>query len=239
MKHALDGAVRVRAIVPSDADNYRSILQRTSAEDRYCRFFHVVDHFDDNAVDHYVEARADTIGLIAEKHGRPLGVAHAFFIDEERAEMALVVASEARHLGVGRLLFERLIAALQRSGCMSVIAHALTQNGAFASLARAAGMRPGPSDGGIVTWTLSPAGAPPAEAPRELQAADVETGRASLRPDSGQPQLRCPVRVVASSQREQWLGDARRCLAPRLPRRLKRPSLTVVDRARVRTRGWC
>src|ERR1035441_9538425 len=74
---AIDATVRIRAIVPSDADNYRSILQRTSAEDRYCRFFHVVDHFDDAAVDSYVKASPDTIGLIAEKHGQPLGVAHA------------------------------------------------------------------------------------------------------------------------------------------------------------------
>ena len=178
MAHEIDAAVHVRAIVPSDADNYRDILQRTSAEDRYCRFFHTVDHFG-GAVERYVEARTDTIGLIAEKHGRPLGVAHAFFINEECAEIAIVVARDARYLGVGRRLFDRLIAALQQRECTSIIAYALTQNGAVSSLARSVGMRPGSSDGGIVTWTLSPAAIPPADSARKAQA-DVETGRALL-----------------------------------------------------------
>jgi len=179
MTHSIGAAVSVRAIVPGDAGHYRDILQRTSAEDRCCRFFHVVDHFDDDAIDRYVKARPDVIGLIAEQHGRPLGVAHAFFIDEGRAEIAMVVANDARHLGVGRLLFDRLIAALQHRRCTSVIAYALAQNGAFSNLARSVGMQPGSSDGGIVTWTLSPAGIPPAESAREVHG-DVETGRALL-----------------------------------------------------------
>src|SRR5450755_4161858 len=177
MAHAIDAAVTVRAIVPSDADNYRGILQRTSAEDRCCRFFHAVDHFDDDAIDRYVKASDDAIGLIAERHGRPLGVAHAFFIDEGRAEIAMIVADDARRLGVGRLLFDRIMAALQQRRCTSVIAYALAENGAFSNLARSVGMQPGSSDGGIVAWTLSPAGIPPAESAREVQA-DVELGRA-------------------------------------------------------------
>jgi GNAT superfamily N-acetyltransferase len=179
MTHAIDAAVNVRAIVPSDADNYRGILQRTSAEDRCCRFFHAVDHFDDDAIDRYVKASPDAIGLIAEQHGRTIGVAHAFFIDEGRAEIAMIVANDARRLGVGRLLFDRLIAALQQRRCTSVIAYALAENGAFSNLARSVGMQPGSSDGGIVTWTLSRAGIPPAESAREVQA-DAETGRALL-----------------------------------------------------------
>jgi GNAT superfamily N-acetyltransferase len=179
MAREINAAVCVRAIVPSDAESYRNILQRTSAEDRYCRFFHMVDHFDDVAVERYVETRADTIGLIAEKHGRPLGVAHAFFIAEGCAEIAIVVASDARHLGVGRLLFDRLIAALQQRRCMYVIGYALAQNGALSNLARSVGMLPVSSENGIVTWTLSPAGIPPAERARETQP-DVQTGPALL-----------------------------------------------------------
>jgi hypothetical protein len=38
------------------------------------------------------------IGLLAETQGRPLGVAHAFFIDEGCAEVALVVTNDGRHL---------------------------------------------------------------------------------------------------------------------------------------------
>jgi ribosomal protein S18 acetylase RimI-like enzyme len=177
--HAIDAAVKVRAIVPSDADNYRGILQRTSAEDRCCRFFHAVDHFDDDEIDRYVKASPDVIGLIAEQHGRPLCVAHAFFTDEGRAEIAIIVANDARRLSVGRLLFDRLIAALQQRRCTSVIAYALAENATLSNLARSVGMQPGSSDGGIVSWALSPAGIPPVESAREVQA-DVETCRALL-----------------------------------------------------------
>jgi GNAT superfamily N-acetyltransferase len=179
MAPATDTALNVRAIVPSDGDSYRGILQRTSAEDRCCRFFHAVDHFDDAAIDRYVKASPDAIGLIAEQHGRSLGVAHAFFIDEGHAEIAMIVANDARRVGVGRLLFERLMAALQQRRCTTVIAYALAENGAFRNLARSHGMQPGPSDAGIVAWTLSLPGIPPAERAREVQA-DVETGRALL-----------------------------------------------------------
>jgi GNAT superfamily N-acetyltransferase len=179
MAREIDGAFNVRAIVPSDAESYRDVLQRMSAEDRYCRFFHTVDHFDDEVVERYVEARTDTIGLIAEKRGRPLGAAHAFFIDEGLAEIAIVVASDARHLGVGRQLFDRLIAALQQRRCMYIIGYALAQNGALSNLARSVGMRPVSSANGIVTWTLSPAGIPPAERARETRP-EAQTGAALL-----------------------------------------------------------
>src|SRR5450631_2632786 len=174
-----DGAVNVRAIVPSDAESYRDVLRRMSVEDRYCRFFHTVDHFDDEAIERYVEARPDTIGLIAEKHGRPFGAAHAFFIDEGLAEIAIVVASDARHRGVGRRLFDRLIAALQQRRCMYIIGYALAQNGALSNLARSVGMRPVSSANGIVTWTLSPAGIPPGDRTRAKQP-EVQTGAALL-----------------------------------------------------------
>jgi GNAT superfamily N-acetyltransferase len=155
MAQAIDTGVSVRAIVPSDADNYRSILLRTSPQDRFCRFFHAVGHFDDEAVARYVESNTEAIGLIAEQRGRPLGVAHAFFIDKESAEIAMLVANDAQHGGVGRLLFDRLMAALQQRRCVTVIAYALLQNNAFIHLARSVGMRPRSCDGGVVTWTLS------------------------------------------------------------------------------------
>ena len=55
----------VRSIEPSDEEAYRAILESTSAEDRYCRFFHLVDHFDPDEVHRFVETRPDMIGMIA------------------------------------------------------------------------------------------------------------------------------------------------------------------------------
>ena len=37
--------MNIRAIELTDDNAYLSILERTSEEDRYCRFFHVINHF--------------------------------------------------------------------------------------------------------------------------------------------------------------------------------------------------
>jgi GNAT superfamily N-acetyltransferase len=148
-------ALKIRPIAFGDADSYRSILERTSEEDRYCRFFHVVNHFDLSDIRRFVEPRLDTIGLIAEEDGVPYGVAHAFFLSDHSAEIAIVVAGDVRRHGVGHALLERLLGELRSRQFTEVIAMALSVNSSFAHLAASVGMTPsGPLDG-MTTWTLS------------------------------------------------------------------------------------
>lgn len=147
--------MQVRAIAATDGDRYRSILERTSEEDRYCRFFHVVDHFTPEFVERYVSERAEMIGFIAEDDSGPLGTAHAVSLDDRTAELAIIVARDARHKGIGRALLARVIDASRAGGCERLIAYALSENAAFARLARSLGMVPDPTtDGSVVTWTL-------------------------------------------------------------------------------------
>lgn len=150
----------VRPIEPGDGDAYRSILERTSEEDRYCRFFHVVNHFDLREIRRFVEPQPDTIGLIAEDGRAAYGAAHAFFLSDRSAEIAIVVAGDVRRHGVGHALLERLIAELTARGCTEVIAFALSMNSGFAHLAASVGMLPSGPAGDLTTWTLSvPVGA--------------------------------------------------------------------------------
>jgi GNAT superfamily N-acetyltransferase len=147
---------RIRPIAPSDSASYRSILARTTAEDLYCRFFHVVDQDELNDVQPFVEPRPDTIGFIAEDGAKALGVAHAFFSPNyAEAEIAIVVARDARRCDVGHALLERLIDELRARNCSVVSAYSLSGNSAFSHLARSVGMRPigPPSD--VMTWTLA------------------------------------------------------------------------------------
>jgi GNAT superfamily N-acetyltransferase len=147
--------MHVRAMAPTDGENYRSILERTSDEDRYCRFFHVVDHFDPEFVEQYVVARPDILGFIAEEDGKPLGAAHAVGIDERSAELAIIVAQDARRRGVARALLTRLIAELPAHGYKELIAYALRENRAFSGLAKTVGMNPDPiDDARVTTWRL-------------------------------------------------------------------------------------
>jgi GNAT superfamily N-acetyltransferase len=144
----------VRPIGPSDEAAYLAILETTSAEDRYCRFFHAVDHFDPNEVRHFVEARSDMIGVIAFEGTQPLGAAHAALLDERTAELAIVVARGQRGHGVGAALLDELIAELKRRRYERVIACALRENSPFGALAKHAGFAIDESDGGTVRWVL-------------------------------------------------------------------------------------
>ena len=154
----------VRPIEPTDEDAYRAILEATSAEDRYCRFFHRVDHFDPEEVHRFVETRDDMLGVIALDGKVPLGAAHAALLDADTAELAIVVASEARHLGVGTACLDALIARLKARGFRRLIACALRENHPFEHLAKHAGFHVEEAEGAALRWVLALTG-DPAQAP--------------------------------------------------------------------------
>jgi RimJ/RimL family protein N-acetyltransferase len=145
----------VRPIAPADEAAYLAILETTSAEDRYCRFFHAVDHFDPNEVRHFVEERSDMIGMIAFEQATPLGAAHAALLDERTAELAIVVARGERQHGVGAALLDALVAELKRRRYQRLIACALRENTPFGTLAKRAGFTVEEAEGATLRWVLS------------------------------------------------------------------------------------
>ena len=144
----------VRPIAPSDEEAYRAILETTTAEDRYCRFFHLVDHFDAEEVHRFVEDRDDTIGVIAFDENTPLGAAHAVVLDEESAELAIVVARGTRQVGVGTALLDALIERVKARGLKRLVACALRENTPFVHLARNAGFHVDEAEGATQHWLL-------------------------------------------------------------------------------------
>lgn len=147
-------SVRIRPVAANDAAAYASILDRTTPEDRYCRFFHVVNTFSRTEISRFVEPQTDTIAFIAEEGSKPLGVAHLFFLSPGSAELAIVVASDCRRRGIGRALVRRLLAAVRRRSCCKVTAYAFLLNRAFGRLAHSVGMTPVATEDGVTTWTL-------------------------------------------------------------------------------------
>ena len=159
----------IRPIRATDRPKYRSILDRTSPEDRYFRFFRVVDHIDEAEIHRFCDPSADMFGLIAlDRSGRPMGTIHAVFPDRATAEMAIVVARDARHRGVATRLLDALIAELRGLGFRELVAHALPTNHGFAALARAAGMHVAASSETAITWRVDLAA--PVDAPAEVTA---------------------------------------------------------------------
>ncbi len=145
----------IRSIRPADEAAYLNILDRTSDDDRYFRFFRAIDRFDHRDLLRFVETSADTIGLIAEEAPGPLGTAHAF-VAGEVAEFSVVVAADARRRGVAQALVERLFVSLHARGVRAIVAFSRAENVGFERLARRLGMTPthAPGDGGVVTWSL-------------------------------------------------------------------------------------
>jgi GNAT superfamily N-acetyltransferase len=143
----------VRPIRPTDETAYRSILERTSAEDRYFRFFHVVDALDPADTRRMMEDRPDMLGVMAFDDGLPLGVAHAALLRDGRsAELAIVVAEDARGRGVGRVLLRSLMTRLEALGYTRFIAEAMHENVGFSALAKSAGLRAERTDASSVFW---------------------------------------------------------------------------------------
>jgi L-amino acid N-acyltransferase YncA len=78
---------------------------------------------------------------------------HAFFISDTCAEVAIVVASDARQHGIGHALIERIVNELRARGCDTACAVSLSTNGAFSHLAQSMGMTPAGA-GETTNWTL-------------------------------------------------------------------------------------
>ena len=142
----------VRPLRPSDADKYRSILESTSSEDRYARFFTFVEELTPQFIEPFVSANPDVIGLIAEDRRRPLGAVHAFLQGAGEAELGIVVAGPAQGRGVGRAMTQRLLEELEARRCRVLVARALNSNDRFARLAASIGMSPVAHEGGVTTW---------------------------------------------------------------------------------------
>ncbi len=146
--------LHIRSIRAADESLYRSILDRTSEEDRYCRFFHVVNRFDPAEIRRFVEPAADLVGFIAIEGDESLGAAHACFLADGSAELAIIVARDARHHGIAHALVLRVIDAVAERGCRRLIAYALAENYAMTALAFSLGMSADGIDADVTQWTL-------------------------------------------------------------------------------------
>lgn len=166
--------MHIRPIEPADAAAYRSILLRTSDEDRYCRFFRAVSREPDPAeIRRYTSPGAGMAAFIAFEE-RPLGAVHGFMGEDGTVEFSVLVAQDARRRGVARSLVNVLIDDLADSSYVTLIAFSLSDNVAFARLARSLGMKRR-DEGNVVTWTLSPI-----EARRRIETPLLRVSRAAV-----------------------------------------------------------
>ncbi len=150
-----DGSIAVvRPLRPTDGAALHDLHERVSDEAIRMRFFTAARHAAHTYVDH-VLADPHTLALVAEQHGRVVGLGTAEPIDPDRYEIAFLVADDARGLGVGTLLLEHLAAVSVALGITSFEADVLAENHAMLTVFHDAGYTlDRTSDLGTVTLTL-------------------------------------------------------------------------------------
>ena len=121
--------VLLRLVKPEDKDLVRRGFDRLSPESRYTRFFAPKERLTDEELHYLCDIDQEAhfaLGAIREDgddHGRPIGLGIARFVrlpgrpgEPVTAEAAIAVTDDVQHLGLGRILFTRLVAAAVERG---------------------------------------------------------------------------------------------------------------------------
>lgn len=139
-------SVLLRLLAPEDRLLLKRGFDRLSQESRYARFLVPKPRLTDEELRYFCEIDQEhhfALGAIREDGdgvGNPIGLGIARFIklkdDPRIAEAAVAVADEAHHLGLGRLLFERLVAAAAERGVQRFRCEVLGTNTSMQNLLR-------------------------------------------------------------------------------------------------------
>lgn len=139
-------SVLLRLLAPEDRLLLKRGFDRLSPESRYARFLVPKPRLTDEELRYFCEIDQEhhfALGAIREDGdgaGNPIGLGIARFIklkdDPAIAEAAVAVADEAHHLGLGRLLFERLVAAAAERGVQRFRCEVLGTNTSMQNLLR-------------------------------------------------------------------------------------------------------
>jgi acyl-CoA synthetase (NDP forming)/GNAT superfamily N-acetyltransferase len=202
----LDGTtVEIRPVRADDLAGLLRLHERMSHESMYLRFFGVSRAAAEQIAtrlcrDPTLEGHA----LVACLRGEIVGVAHHEEVDTRgAAEMAVVVADQVHHRGVGTLLIEHLASIARQHGVKAFRAEVLGQNQAMLRVFADAGLHAETQAGaGVVTLTVPLTVDDTyldAVAERERRA-DIESLRPMLRPST--------VAVIGASRTPGSVGRA-------------------------------
>ncbi|TNF29908.1 MAG: GNAT family N-acetyltransferase [Deltaproteobacteria bacterium] len=135
--------VLFRLIRPSDKAGLLDGLSRMSLESRYKRFFTPRDSFSEDELAYLTELDQErhfaiVVGLTGGGDDMTVGLGVGRFVcdadDPKSAEAAVAVVDEAQGLGLGRMLFERLINAARERGLESFHLDILPENASMLGL---------------------------------------------------------------------------------------------------------
>ncbi len=177
------GSVRIRPIVPSDADALQDFVQHMSTQTSYFRFFRVKQELsaDEMRLFTQIDYRTE-MAFVAIEEGRLVGVGRYTGKEgSDEAEVAFTVADEHQGRGIGTVLVFRIAEYARSRGITSFKAYVLADNHAMLRVFRNAGFElTREIDEGVYTVTI------PTEESDSVVVAEGETERrataASLMP---------------------------------------------------------
>jgi GNAT superfamily N-acetyltransferase len=134
------GLVHIRTLTPADGDGIRALHDRASDRSIYLRFFSASRATAESYISTLTRPSArDHHALAACVHGAIVGVASFERLDENDAEIALIVSDECQHEGIGMLLLEHLASVGRHVGIQRFIADVLSENRVMTSVLRDVG----------------------------------------------------------------------------------------------------
>ena len=146
----------LRPIRPEDTPQHRKVQAQIAPRDLYTRFFAVVRELPPADLAHFTQIDYDRemafIAVARDASGGEeiLGVARAHADpDNVTAEFAVLVRSDLKGQGLGRLLMQKLLRYCRERGTQQLWGSVLTENEPMLHLARSFGFRVRGSEGNI------------------------------------------------------------------------------------------
>ncbi|OXY80327.1 bifunctional acetate--CoA ligase family protein/GNAT family N-acetyltransferase [Oceanimonas doudoroffii] len=136
-------AVTLRPILPEDEPAHREFVNHVSDEDRYKRFFaDVVIGHEELAHMTQIDYDREMAFVAVAQNGQILGVVRAVSDpDNDDAEFAVLVRSDLKGSGLGRMLMEKIIRYARQRGLNSLSGMTMPSNRGMVTLARKLGFR--------------------------------------------------------------------------------------------------
>lgn len=179
----------VRALTRGDRGGVERLYAAATPADLYTRFFTVGTQAVAPHIAHLFGPSGATLSYLLERDGVLLGICDVEALDDERAEIAFLVAHEAHGLGVATLLLEHAAEEAAARGVTTFVADVLAMNHPMIEVFRDAGfdlqVRSEHGDVSVSMSTRRTAGAVAATAARHQhaealrRARDVREGRRS------------------------------------------------------------
>jgi acyl-CoA synthetase (NDP forming)/RimJ/RimL family protein N-acetyltransferase len=124
------GTVHLRPITPEDADGIVGLMERSSDQTRYYRFFGPMRKLSDKDLHRFTHVDHDNrVAFVVRLGDQLIGVGrYDRYPDTDDAEVAFLIEDAHQRRGLGSVLLEHLAAAARERGITRFVAEVLSQN---------------------------------------------------------------------------------------------------------------